>query len=176
MSVRKQILYAIAVVCVATAATAQTPDSQRLDAINSAADRICNVIKNEDTSEGAKVTGKIEAEVSGLAKQLVDLSGNVQGQYNTESYVGVLQCDLPNVLKNNADCKLQVFHKLSDLMLNKEAGKGGDSSDNGGAGGEQLAGAPGVTPPAQEAQEVVARPWVVAEAEAEKALEAEPEG
>lgn len=29
----------------------------------------------------------------------------------------------------------------------------------------------GVTPPAQEAQEVVARPWVVAEAEAEKALE-----
>src|ERR1700730_592729 len=130
MLVRKQILYQILAVCLAAAAScdvsAQTLDSQQreLDAFTSAADRICNIIKIESTIESVKETDEAKTELRGLIKQLADLGINVQGQYSTESYAGVLQADLPSTL-NSADCKLRVFDKLVDRMLHdapQEAG------------------------------------------------------
>lgn len=132
MSVRKQILYAIAAVSLATAASrdvsAQTLDSQQrvLDAITSAADRICNVIKIESTTESVKGTTEVKTELRGMIKLLGDLGINVQGSYNTESYAGVLQAELPSTLKNGADCKLRVLDKLVDRMLHDEPPEAGN--------------------------------------------------
>jgi hypothetical protein len=85
-----------------------THSQQRMqDAIISAADRICNVIKIESTTESVKGTDEVKTELRGLIKQLADLGINVQGQYSIESYAGVLQADVPSTLKNSADCKLR---------------------------------------------------------------------
>ena len=97
-----------------------------LDAITSAADRICNVIKIESTTESVKGTDEVKTELRGLIKQLADLGINVQGQYSIESYAGVLQADLPSTLKNSADCKLQVLDKLVDCMLHDEPQEAGN--------------------------------------------------
>jgi hypothetical protein len=116
-------LYAVAAVCVAMACSreshAQADNSQKqaLDAITTAADQICAVIKTEGTSQGTKVTGAVTAELSGLAKVLTNLGVNGQLQSDTNQYVGLLQKDLPDALKTSSECKLQVFNKLADLML-----------------------------------------------------------
>ncbi len=96
------------------------------DAIINAADRICNVIKIASTTESVKGTDEIKTELRGLIKQLTDLGINVQGQYSTESYAGVLQADLPSTLKDSVDCKLQVLDKLVDRMLRDEPQEAGN--------------------------------------------------
>jgi hypothetical protein len=119
MSGNKQILSAIVAVYVATAAScdvsAQPLESQQrvVDTITNAADRICNFIKIDSTTESVKETDEVKTEVRGLIKQLADLGINVQGQPGTESYAGVLQADLAKTLKNSADCKLQALDRLS---------------------------------------------------------------
>jgi hypothetical protein len=123
MSVSKQSLYAIVAVYVATAAScdvyAQPLESQQraLNAITSAADRICNVIKTDSTTERVKVTDEAKAALRSLIKQLADLGISVQDQYSTENYAGVLQAELAKTLKNGADCKLQALDKLVDRLL-----------------------------------------------------------
>ncbi len=108
-------------------ARAQDPRSA-LPSILDAADRICSVVKAEGTSQDVTVTGEIRAEVDGLLKKLADLGISGQGSYTTDSYVGVLQADLPNTIKNISDCKLQVFNKLVDVMLPKSATPDKDSN------------------------------------------------
>jgi hypothetical protein len=82
---------------VATAAScdvsAQPLESQQrvVDTITNAADRICNFIKIDSTTESVKGTDEVKTEVRGLIKQLADLGINVQGQSSTESYACVLR-------------------------------------------------------------------------------------
>jgi hypothetical protein len=118
----KQLLYAIVAVYVATAAScdvnAQPLDSQQrvLNTITTVADRICNVIKIDSTTERVKVTDEANAALRSLI-ELTDLGVNVQSQSSTESYAGVLQAELAKTLKNGADCKLQALDKLVDRLL-----------------------------------------------------------
>lgn len=98
---------------------AQTPDAQRqaLQAIADTADRICNTVKLEGSSESQKVKGEVNAQLSGLSKALASLGFGAQAQRDTEKYAGLLRPDLPAALNANSDCKLRVFEKLSDIML-----------------------------------------------------------
>lgn len=88
-----------------------------LAAITETADRICNNVPTSGEHQRAQVQGDIKAEVNGLLKKLAELGIAGTGEYTSDEYVGVLQSDLPAVLKDNAACKLRVFMILQEKML-----------------------------------------------------------
>ena len=84
-----------------------------LDDITAAADRLCNLVQTQGSSESVKYEGQVKAEVDGLLKRLgVDAGVSGNASRASSSYQGVLQNDLVTALHDNATCKLHVFDAL----------------------------------------------------------------
>ncbi len=85
--------------------------------ITDTADKICSVIQTAGTSEGSQVQGQVKAELGGLASKLANVGVTGSADINNEQYQNVLRSDLATTLKNNAECKLNVFNTLQAKLL-----------------------------------------------------------
>jgi hypothetical protein len=112
------------------AAAQNTGDQQKqLEAITATADRICNVVTTEGSTESAKVSGEVKAELSGLAKRLANLGVSGTGAIDSSEYHGLLQQDLALALKDNASCKTHVFDKLIDKLVPSQDHKSSENAN-----------------------------------------------
>jgi len=100
-------------------ANAETLDAQQkaIELIESAADRICNVVSTKGEAKSSEVKGNVNAQLSGLASKLVDVGVSGAGSINSEDYQSVLRQDLAATLKDNAACKLKVFDTLQSKLF-----------------------------------------------------------
>ena len=119
-------------VCLTTAvgiSHADNLDRQKkaLDIIGEFADKICKDIPLEVTSERVELTGKAKADLNIIIKSLVDLGFEGAAKYSTSNSKGILQADLAKAIKDNSECKLQVFGALNDKLITtatQQSGKG----------------------------------------------------
>ncbi|WP_428489550.1 hypothetical protein [Rhodopila sp.] len=63
----------------------------------------------EGTTNEKQVAGDVEAKLNGLAARLDKFGAGLKAEYHSENYVGLLQRDLPEALKNNEQCKVRIF-------------------------------------------------------------------
>jgi hypothetical protein len=91
--------------------------TKALDLITDTADKICNIVRPEGSSQQMKVTGEVKAELGGLIKRLDDLGISGASNFETDEYEGVLQADLAVALQRNIECKLKIFQKLREKMI-----------------------------------------------------------
>ena len=103
-------------------AQSQSTDAQAkaLDLITNAADRVCNIVKQAGSSESLNVKGEVKAQLSGLIKQLADLGISGAADFNSDQYEGVIRTDLATAIKDNAQCKFNVFDKLQAKMIKSD--------------------------------------------------------
>ena len=122
---RTPILIATAVITISAAfysAHGETPNTlsqPALDAIIDTATKICGDVPQTGENDGLKVTGSIEAALSGLAKKLASLGGSGTADYDSTKYVGVIQSQLPAALNDVRGCKLHIFDALKDTIYLK---------------------------------------------------------
>ena len=95
----------------------RTETLQALAAITETADRICNIVTDSGTATSLKASGEIKTQLDGMLSKIVKFDASAGGASDATHYQGVLREDLSKALKDNADCKLHVFLKLSDQML-----------------------------------------------------------
>ena len=109
----------IALIFLALSAPASMAMDQQaaIDLITKTADRICNEIKNHGSSADSKVSASIAAEVNGLLKKLANLGFSASGNIDFYKWQGFLQKDLPEVWRENVECKSHVFDKLLDRLI-----------------------------------------------------------
>lgn len=88
-----------------------------LDAIARFAAETCNVVSTHGEADSMEVKGDVRAQLSGLAAKLADLGISGSGTIKNERYQNVLQSDLAAALKDNANCKLEVFKSLKNELL-----------------------------------------------------------
>jgi hypothetical protein len=96
-------------------------NSKALSLIEDAADKICGSISTQGSSDSIKAKGDIEAALSGLLKKLGDVGIRGAGEITSQSYVGVLQQDLPKTLEDIRNCKLKVFESLKEKLLSNQS-------------------------------------------------------
>lgn len=89
-----------------------------LDIIANFADRLCKTIPLEKgQADSLELSGSAKVELNKLIKSIVDLGVEGAAKYKTEEWQGVLQKDLPNLLKDNIHCKIEVWKDLRDKLL-----------------------------------------------------------
>jgi hypothetical protein len=89
-----------------------------INLITNTADKICNVVSTKGEAGSTEVKGQLKAELSGLAARLATVGVSGSGSINSEQYQNVLRQDLATTLRDNANCKLKVFEKLEEKLLN----------------------------------------------------------
>jgi hypothetical protein len=99
----------------ARAQDARTEQAVKL--IIETADKICQSVPLEQSSNGWQLSGDAKAKVGGLIGKFTDLGIAGAGKYDTGSSRGVLQKDLADSIKNGNDCRLHVFNVLSQHLL-----------------------------------------------------------
>ncbi len=67
-----------------------------------------------------EVSGKVDAELKGLASNLVAAGVSAAGSHKDDQYQGVLREHLAAALKDNAACRLKVLEDLKDTFLKPE--------------------------------------------------------
>jgi hypothetical protein len=100
-------------------AQSQPIDAQAkaLELITKTADSICSIVKQAGSSESLTVKGEVKAQLNGLIKKLADLGISGAADFNSDQYEGVIRTDLATAIKNNAECKFNVFDKLQAKMI-----------------------------------------------------------
>lgn len=96
--------------------------TKALDMIADFADRLCNSVPTEGTSQNLELSGQAKAELTGVLKAVSDLGIEGAAKYQKSTYQGVLQRDLASLLKNSANCRLEVWKDLKDRLLPSTSG------------------------------------------------------
>jgi hypothetical protein len=81
------------------------------------ADRLCNKVPLEGSSDNLELSGSAKVELNELIERIAGLKIEGAGKYLSTEYQGVLQKDLAGLLKSGAECKLQVFKDLKDKLI-----------------------------------------------------------
>lgn len=108
----------IFIICVSSLEADKLSEKERaLNMIADFADRICKDIPIEGTDEQLILSGEAKAKLNKLVKQLANIGIEAAGKYDKKAYQGILQKDLVEVLKNSTECKMTVFEKLKNVLL-----------------------------------------------------------
>jgi hypothetical protein len=94
------------------ASTARDEQLKVIGLIREDAIQICGTVPLEGTDAGVKLSANASAKVSGLVSKLFSAGAGANAESDKQSYIGVLQKDLPNVILNNTNCRLAVFTAL----------------------------------------------------------------
>lgn len=99
---------------VSTSAFSQTDKktTEALSAIADFADRLCQTVPLDTSSDKLQLTGTAKAELDGLVKKLASLGISGTAKYESESTKNVLQKDLATVLSESRQCRLQIWNDL----------------------------------------------------------------
>lgn len=113
-----QRLIALAVLITPLTARGETLGAaEALGLITQTADRICNAVSTQGSSQSAEAKGQINAQLRGLTSKFIDAGGSVSADVNRESYQNVLRQDLASVINNNTACRERVFNSLQSKLL-----------------------------------------------------------
>ncbi len=99
--------------------------------ITDTADRICSVVHERGEASSSEAQGQVRAQLSGLAARLADAGVNVAGSISNGRYEGVLREQLADTLKNNVECKLNVFKSLQARLVPTLVVEASPSQDSG---------------------------------------------
>lgn len=88
-----------------------------LKEIRETAADICLTVQQSGQQTAAEISGKIDAKLNGVISKFVDLGVEGAGKLNTDEYKGVIRDALAPLLKDNINCRRDVFDKLVDKML-----------------------------------------------------------
>lgn len=89
-----------------------------LDMIAEFAERLCTTVPLEEGRTGnLELSGSAKVELNKLIRKIVDLGIEGAAKYKTEEWQGVLQKDLPRLLKDNIECKIEVWKDLKDKLV-----------------------------------------------------------
>lgn len=85
--------------------------------IKETADGICYTVQQQGQQNDEKVSGEVDAKLSGLAAKFVGIGMKGSGEVRNQEFQGVLREQLASTLKDSAACRLGVFNTLVDRML-----------------------------------------------------------
>jgi hypothetical protein len=102
---------------VSSFARAQSTLGETLRLITDTADRICSVVTTRGETQSTEVQGSIQAQLNRLASWLFNAGVSGSGTITSEQYQNVLREDLADVLRNNAECKVEVLKTLNTTIL-----------------------------------------------------------
>jgi len=123
---------------------------EALHLIEECADRICPSVSPNSTASDIEASGEVKAGLSALLQRLVDGQVNVAGKYRNKSSQGVLQKDLAAAIARTQDCRKDVFHELTRLLLDRKTSDGDrGTSPPGPAGSARPEGVPPPTEPTE---------------------------
>jgi hypothetical protein len=91
-----------------------------LNIIADFADKLCKDIPLKGTSSGVELTGNAKAELKGIVSKVAELGFEGAAKYKDSRYEGPLQTDLAVILKDNSDCRRQVWNDLKDKLVRQE--------------------------------------------------------
>jgi hypothetical protein len=99
---------------------ANTIEEQKvaLNIIADFADRLCVTVPLERGQTGSlELSGSGKAELNNLVNRIVSLGVEGAAKYQAEEWKGVLQKDLPGLIKDNINCKIEVWKDLKDRLI-----------------------------------------------------------
>ena len=116
---RVMILPLIILILIFTPQANADLDKQKeaLDTIADFADRICNKIPTNGSSENLELSGSGKVELNKLLRVIADLGIEGGAKYQKSEFNNVLQKDLANMIMDSSKCKLDVFKELKDKLL-----------------------------------------------------------
>jgi len=88
-----------------------------LDIIADFADRLCKTVELEGRTNSLELSGKAKAELNSLIRKIVDLGIEGAAKYETSEWEGLLQKDLAGILKDNINCRIEVWKDLKDKLI-----------------------------------------------------------
>jgi hypothetical protein len=126
----KALLVAISMLGLAAGASAQDIDKQArvLELIGSTADRICSIVTIEGSTDSAKIEGKVQTQLDSLMGKLTGIGVSMGAEYDAKRWSGIIQKDLAQAVKDNAQCKSNVFNKLVPMIPEGSRGLAAEQS------------------------------------------------
>jgi hypothetical protein len=108
-------------VCNPVAADDLDQQKRALGVIQETAAAICLTIPPHGAKQYLEASGEVKAKLGGAAAKVFDLGIAGAGKYIDEQWTGVLQQELAQSFKDNANCRLEVFRTLQNKMLGSSA-------------------------------------------------------
>lgn len=96
---------------------ASAKDKDPVTIIADFAATVCGSVPLDGGSSGMELSADGKAALKGLTKKLADLGVQAAAKYKKDQHNGVLQKDLPEILKLNTNCKVEVTKYLGDKLL-----------------------------------------------------------
>lgn len=115
------VLLTIAIFLMQTPVQAQSRQDCRAEFLE-VVEGICGefvTLSGKTTTNNAKLG--VSASISGLLNRLVDIGGEASVGRQAEYYENILQADLPKVMNQGAQCRLEVTKLLFDKICNPSA-------------------------------------------------------
>lgn len=114
-------------------------EREALKLISDFADDLCTKIPLTGGTDSLELSGNAKAELKGLAKQIADLGFEAAAKSKDAEYQGVLQRDLAKTLKENTDCRREVWRDLNGRLLGERVTQPTNMVPPGGTpGGQQV--------------------------------------
>lgn len=114
-------LAAVLLASVASAPTAAADNASNtaaaLKVITQTADEICTTVPVEGSHNTLSLSGQANAALNTAIARLVQINIKGAARFETEHYKGVLQTNLAGILKENINCKKDVFDKLEKTLI-----------------------------------------------------------
>jgi hypothetical protein len=90
---------------------------QALKEITQATEVICYTVQQQGQESSTKLSGEVDAKLSGVIARVADLGVKGSGDLNNKEYQGVMREELASTLKTSVECRKEVFAKLEEKML-----------------------------------------------------------
>jgi TPR repeat protein len=94
-----------------------TQQRAALKDIRETASDICYTVQQQGQASETKLSGDVEAKLSGVITKLTNLGVRGEGSLTSQEYQGVLREQLASTLKSSADCRVAVFNTLVEKMM-----------------------------------------------------------
>ncbi len=89
---------------------------EALKIISDFANKMCDEIPLEGKYENAELSGEAKAKLNSVLNKLANLRYELAADYQKEGYIGVLQEQLGEILKDSRDCKQKIFIELKSII------------------------------------------------------------
>lgn len=98
-----------------------TRQKAALDVIQAFADNFCKTVPLAGKSDSVEASVEAKAKLSNLLKKLADLGIEGAAKYRSEEWQGPLRDSLSGILKDNQNCRLEIWKDLQSKLLRTSA-------------------------------------------------------
>jgi hypothetical protein len=101
------------------AADVTAQQQKALNVIADFADRLCKSPPLQGQQTSLELSGTAKAELNEVVRKIVDLGIEGAAKYTNSEWNGFLQKDLAAIVKDSANCRLEVWRDLKDKLVPK---------------------------------------------------------